>query len=146
VPTVANPTGTYSVDSSGTLLFSDPFAPLIFLVTPQANTEQISGFLLGGDSGASLGTLQPGANANISTASLASNRIVGTLDPSDFLVQDITGVGQIDASGNVTGYQYDSAAFSGLTENMLGGTPAPVVTISNSLQHGWGTVGGTSIQ
>ncbi len=143
-PTVTNPTGTYSTDSSGMLSFSDPFAPLMFLVTPQSNTEQISAFLMGEDSGASSGTLQPGANSNVSTATLAGNRIVGNIDPGDFTVQDITGVGQIDTSGSVTGYQYDSA-FTGLTENTLGGTQAPVVTISNSLQHGWGTVGGTSI-
>ena len=136
--------GTYTIDSSGRLAFTNPFTPVLYVAVPQPNTEQISAFVIGTDDGASFGTFVPGANSSVSTASLAGNRIVGNVDPGDFTVQDIAGVGQIAANGNVTGYQYDSD-FTGLSENTIGGNTPPVVTITNSPALGWGGVGGTSI-
>ncbi len=131
-PTTVNPSGSYTVASSGRMTLGAG-APVIYLATPQSNTEPITGFVVGTDSSGSAGELIVGANSNVSVSSMAGNYIFGNINPGDSTVKDETGVATIDSSGNVSGYHFTSM-LSGLSDGALnsGGGSSPFLTITNS--------------
>ena len=146
-----NPSGTYAVSPSGRVTITGSKAqPVLYLATPQSNTEPITAFSVATDSGAhssaSFGIMEAGANSNVSASVLAGNRIFGSSDPGDSTVQDQSGVVNVDSSGNMTGYRYSSDT-NGLTESTLsdGSGGAPLVTITNSPLPGFGDVGGGTV-
>jgi hypothetical protein len=141
-PLVTNPTGTYIVAASGRVTFSaGATPPVLYLATPQSNTEPITGFLVGTNAAADSGTIEAGANSNVLSTAFSSNYIFGSVDGGDATVPDQAGVLQVN-SGNVTGYQYFSN-IQGLVEGAL--TGAPVVTITNTPLPGFGNVGPNTI-
>ena len=140
-----NPSGTYSVSGSGRMTLSGSNAPVIYLATPQSNTESITGFVVGGDHSASAGELEPGANSNVSVSTMVGNYIFGNINPGDSTVNDETGAAKIDSSGNVTGYSFTSG-ISGLGEGDLsGGGSPPLLTITNSPLPGFGNIGSGTV-
>jgi hypothetical protein len=145
---VDNPSGQYAVAASGRVTITGTESlPVIYLATPQSNTEPIAAFTVATDAGAGsiagFGLLEAGANSSVNIVNLAGNYIFSTTDPGDSTVANQVGVVRIDTSGNISGYQYSSDT-TGLTEgpisNGMGGPPAPV-TISNSPLPGFGDVG-----
>jgi hypothetical protein len=120
--------------------------PVFYLTTPGANTESIAAFVVGVDSTATtatFGLLEPGAAANITTASLAGNYFFGdeclAVDGS---AVSRAGVMGINSAGTLTGTEFDSAdspAF--LSQTSVSGT----VTIDNAHGAGTGNIGANSI-
>ncbi|HVA93862.1 MAG TPA: immunoglobulin domain-containing protein [Candidatus Dormibacteraeota bacterium] len=145
-PSVNNPSGTYSVAASGRVTVSGgKNPPVLYLATPQSNTEPFTGFVVGTDNSATFGQIEAGANSNVSVSALAGNHIFGTVNPGDSTVSNETGVAKVDTSGNVTGYAFNSNT-GGLGEGDLagGGTP-PALTITNSPLPGFGNVGSGTV-
>jgi hypothetical protein len=143
-----NPSGTYAVSPSGrvTMTGTEPL-PVLYLATPQPNTESVSAFSVATDSGArssaSFGIIEAGANSNVNTSALAGNRIFASTDPGDSTVQSQAGVVKVTITGSISGYRYSSDT-NGLTESSLTdglGGAAPPVTITNSPLPGFGDVG-----
>jgi hypothetical protein len=142
-----HPSGTYAVAASGRVsVTAGNHSPVLYLATPQSNTEPIVAFIVGTDSSGASGEMEAGANSNVSVSTLAGNYIFGSIDPSDSTVSDQTGVVKVDSSGNVTGYQYRSDT-SGLTEGSLnsGGGSNPAMTITNNPLPGFGSIGSNSV-
>jgi hypothetical protein len=143
-PEVVNPSGSYTVATSGRMTLGAG-GPVIYLATPQSNTEPITGFIVGTDSSASAGELQVGANSNVSVSTMAGNYIFGNINPGDSTVNDQCGVANLDSSGDVSGYQFRST-LSGLSANALNsGGGSPTVAITNSPLPGFGSVGSGTI-
>jgi hypothetical protein len=121
--------------------------PLVsYLAAPGNNTESIEGFVTGTSSSgttSAFGLLEPGAAANVSTASMAGSYYFG----DESLVSDGTavnraGVMSISSAGVLNGTQLGSApAPDLLTETMVGGT----LTIDNSNGPGTGNAGANSV-
>jgi hypothetical protein len=143
-PEVVNPSGSYSVLASGRMSLGAG-APVIYLATPQSNTEPITGFIVGTDSAASSGELEVGANSNVNVSSMAGSYIFGNINPGDSTVNDQTGVANVDSSGNITGYQFRSS-LSGLSDGTLdSGGGSATLAITNSPLPGFGSVGSGTI-
>jgi hypothetical protein len=110
------------------------------------NTESIAAFASGMDPTATtaiFGLLEPGAAANVTTASLSGNYFFGDEDLAvDGSAVSRGGVMGIDTAGALTGTEFDSAeppAF--LSQISVSGT----VTIDNAKGPGTGNVGPNSV-
>jgi len=121
--------------------------PVLYLATPATETESIEAFAAGTDStgtAATGGLLEPGAPANVTTASLSGSYFFGdesTSFPSAPVVNE-AGVIGISNTGVLTGTQFGST-FSPpfLTETAVSGS----VVIDNLNGPGTGNVGANSV-
>jgi hypothetical protein len=145
-PQTNNPSGTYSVVASGrTTVVAGGHPPVLYLATPQSNTEPFVAFVVGTDTSAASGWFEKGASSNLSVGSFAGTHIFGDFNPGDSSVGLQTGVASFDASGNVTGYQYRSDTSTGLSEQNInsGGGGSATFAITNSPLPGFGTIAGS---
>jgi hypothetical protein len=143
-----NASGTYTVAASGRVALTGGSHNPVFYLTAPVNsgidaTEPIAGFVVGTDSPATSGQMDVGASSNVSVSSLANNYSFGNSDPGDPGVKAQDGVANVDTSGNVSGYSYQSNSNTGLTECSIncGGNGSPAFTISNSPLPGFGSLG-----
>jgi hypothetical protein len=95
--------GTYAVgSSSGRVTFtgvgSNP--PVVYLTIP---TDNVSGFIVGGDTDAAFGTATSQPSATFTLAAIAHTYFFGTGEPADNTVPDSIGVVTLASSGAVTG-------------------------------------------
>jgi hypothetical protein len=121
-------------------------SPVFYLTAPAANTEPITAFASGMDPSATtaiFGLLEPGAAANVTTASLSGNYFFGDEDLAvDGSAVSRAGVMGISTAGALTGTEFDSAeppAF--LSQPSVSGT----VMIDNAKGPGTGNVGPNSV-
>ncbi len=120
--------------------------PVVYLTTHSANTESIAAFVTGLDSTATtatFGLLEPGAAANVTTASLSGSYFFGDEDLAvDGSAVSRAGVMGISSAGVLSGTEFDSAdspAF--LSQTTVSGT----ITIDNAKGPGTGNVGPNSV-
>ncbi len=134
--------GTYAVAASGRMTTAGlgNHSPVLYLATPQSNTEPFTGFVVGTDSAAFSGFVGVGSSTAVSVSSLAGNRICGTGTADDSMVQHYVCAVNLSSTGAVSGYQYASDT-SGLSEGSIGGAS---FSISNSPLPGVGNLGSST--
>lgn len=139
---IENPSGTYLVAPSGRVpLTYGTNPPVLYLATPQSNTEPFVAFIVGTDYTAIAGQMEAGLNSKVSVTALAGTHIFGSVDPGDSAVNNQVGVASVDNSGNFTGYQYLCDLTTGLSEGSAINGGSPVLNISNIPLPGFGDVG-----
>jgi hypothetical protein len=117
--------------------------PAFYLATPSANTESIQAFMVGTDATFPLGLLEPGAKANLTTASMEGHYFFGDeWTGFDLNSADRAGVMVIGSGGALTGTQFSSAPYpSLLTESAVHGS----IAITNAHGPGTGNAGPNSV-
>jgi len=132
--------GTYTVDAASGRVTISPSGlaplPVFYLAAPTTATESIHAFGIGSDATASFELLEPGAPANVTTASLAGNYFFCDELARDETVVSRVGTVKISATGVATGTEDDSAT-AGLSTKAVNYT----VTIDNADGPGTGNVG-----
>lgn len=131
-------TGTYAFTSaSGRLSVTgatSATSPICYLTNP---FDSISAFCISTDSTPSLGIMNAQPAATYGTGSLSGNFFLGSGEPADATVPDISGIASI-SSGNLTGTE-DSSSSSGLS---LGTAISAALSISPD---GTGTMGPNTV-
>jgi hypothetical protein len=138
--------GTYGMGTDtrgrlGIIGASAATSPTCYLTTP---FDGVAAFCVGMDSSAAFGTFDVQPAASYSNSSLAGNYFLGTSEPGDNTVPDVSGVASI-ASGSVTGTEDASApsgttlgsAFTGtlsLNADGTGNMGANTVTVTNGTE------------
>jgi hypothetical protein len=117
--------------------------PTLYLATPSNDTESIRAFTVGRDTTFPLGLLEPGASANLTTASIEGRYFFGNDWSSvDQNSADRAGVMVISSGGVLIGTQFSSAPNpSLLTESAVHGT----IEITNAHGPGTGNAGPNSV-
>ena len=114
--------------------------PLLYATTPNANTEPISAFVVGTDTGSTFGFLEPSAGAGFTTAGLAGNYFFGSENPGDNTVSDQLGAVVVTgALGTCNGTGYSSGS-SG-----LGSFPLTSCSVAITNPNGQGNAGTGSV-
>jgi uncharacterized repeat protein (TIGR01451 family) len=116
-------------------------SPVLYLATPQSNTEPITAFIVGTDSSTVFGASEAGASAAITTSSLAGKYFLGSDEPGDNTVKNRVEVLTLASSGAFTGTG-NSSGPSGL---QLLRPDSGTITITNTPDFGVGNAGTQSV-
>ena len=116
--------------------------PVFYLATPSSNTETIKAFTIGTDATLAAGLLEPGASANLTTASMEGHYFFGDeWTGFDLKSADRAGVMLIGSAGALTGTEFSSAPYpSLLNESAVHGS----IAINNAHGPGTGSAGANS--
>jgi uncharacterized repeat protein (TIGR01451 family) len=116
-------------------------SPVLYLATPQTNTEPITAFLVGTDNSTIFGTSEAGASAAITTSSLAGKYFVGSDEPGDNTVKTRVEVVTLLANGTFTG----TGNTSGSTGLQFLRADSGTIAITNTPDLGVGNAGTQSV-